>query len=133
MDGRGGSVLLPFPGERYGRKKSPTPERRPGPALWLSPFPRAGIAATPIHRGEESRSPDAILRHFGNGSPIRPCPISVAANSRKAYAATTISVVEFHQGFQRQRPGPPPCPLLGKSRPRIFPQGVWNSMARATA
>jgi DNA replication protein DnaC len=36
----------------------------------------------------ESRSPGAILRHFGTGKPIRPCPTSAYASSRKAYAAT---------------------------------------------
>jgi len=112
-------------------KKKPDPRTEAGPCTLAIALPQSWDRSTPIHRGEESRSPDAILRHFGNGSPIHPCPISVAANSRKAYAATTISVVEFHQGVQRQRPGPPPCPLLGKSRPRIFPQGVWNSMAGA--
>ena len=41
MDGRGGSVLLPFPGERYGRKKSPTPVTEAGPCTLAIALPQS--------------------------------------------------------------------------------------------
>src|SRR4030067_443816 len=51
--------------------------------------------SAPINRGEESRSPDAILRHFGNGSPTRPWRKAGCAWSHKASKASIIPAVFF--------------------------------------
>src|SRR4030067_353329 len=82
--------------------------------------------SAPINRGEESRSPDAILRHFGHGRPTRAAPCSRGDHVHRPYHP--FFFLADGGPFTRCRTS---CPLSSMIHSTIPPRS--NSIARATA